>query len=91
MVAVGSLIPRTGPDEDRDSDADPELAVLLPAARAARGALRRNGRGLTRDSLAAQLRRDGHTIRTGPVSALVNLLRNDELATVNGRRASPSN
>jgi len=63
----------------------------LPAARAAREVLRRNGRGLTRDSLAAQLRRDGHTIRTSRVSALLNLLRNDELATVNGRRASPSN
>jgi len=63
----------------------------LPAARAAREVLRRNGRGLTRDSLAAQLRRDGHTIRTSRVSALLNLLRNDELATVNGCRASPSN
>lgn len=63
----------------------------MPAARAAREVLRRNGRGLTRDSLAAQLRRDGHTIRTSRVSALLNLLRNDELATVNGCRASPSN
>jgi Protein of unknown function (DUF2637) len=76
------------PDEDRDDGIDPELAALLPAARTARDALQRAGRGLTRDSLAAQLRRDGHTIRTSRVSALLNLLRNDEPATVNGRRTS---
>lgn len=69
------------PDEDRDDGIDPELAALLPAARAARDALQRSGRGLTRDSLAAQLRRDGHTIRTSRVSALLNLLRNDGPAT----------
>jgi ribosomal protein L12E/L44/L45/RPP1/RPP2 len=76
------------PEEEGDGNIDPELAALLPAARAAREALRRAGRNLTRDSLAAHLRRDGHTIRTSRVSALLNLLRNDEPATVNGRRGS---
>src|SRR5438552_1243648 len=39
-------------------DADPDLVTLLPAARTARDELRRQGRSLTRDSLARQLRRD---------------------------------
>jgi hypothetical protein len=74
------------PDEVRDADTDPDLAALLPAARAARDTLHRNGRSLTRDSLATQLRRDGHTIRTSRVSALLNLIKNDEPAPINGRR-----
>jgi hypothetical protein len=79
------------PEEAREADTDPDLAALMPAARAARDTLNRNGRSLTRDSLAAQLRRDGHTIRTSRVSALLNLIKNDEPAPVNGRRrASPS-
>jgi hypothetical protein len=67
------------------ADADPDLVALLPAARAARDELGRHGRSLTRDSLAAQLRRDGHTIRTSRVSELLTLLRNDTPATANGR------
>jgi hypothetical protein len=55
-----------------------DLAALLPAAR---DTLARQGRSLTRDHLAAQLRRDGHTIRTSRVSALLTLLRNDQPAT----------
>jgi hypothetical protein len=79
------------PDEVRDADTDPDLAALLPAARAARDTLHRNGRSLTRDSLATQLRRDGHTIRTSRVSALLNLIKNDEPAPINGRRVQSSN
>jgi Protein of unknown function (DUF2637) len=80
-----------GPAGDRDDDTNPELAALLPAARAARDALRRDGRSLTRDSLAAQLRRDGHTIRTSRVSTLVNLLRTEASASGNGKRGSSPN
>jgi hypothetical protein len=71
-------------------DAEPDLVALLPAAQAARDALRRHGRSLTRDSLAAQLRGDGHTIRTSRVSALLNLLKNDPPAAANGRQATSS-
>jgi uncharacterized protein DUF2637 len=78
-------------DDARDADTDPDLAALLPAARAARDTLHRNGRSLTRDSLATQLRRDGHTIRTSRVSALLNLIKNDEPAPINGRRVQRSN
>jgi len=67
-------------------DADPDLVTLLPAARAAREELHRQGRSLTRDSLAARLRRDGHTIRTSRVSELLTLLKNDAPAAANGRR-----
>jgi hypothetical protein len=73
-------------DDQRELDTDPDLAALLPAARAARDTLHRQGRSLTRDCLAAQLRRDGHTIRTSRVSALLNLLKNFEPATIDGRR-----
>lgn len=85
--AARSTLGAKKPKEERD-ELDPELAALLPAARDARNALRHQRLGLTRDSLAAQLRRDGHTIRTSRVSALLNLLRQDEPATVNGRSSS---
>ncbi len=75
--------------EPASADADPDLVALLPAARAARDELRRQGRSLTRDSLAAQLRRDGHTIRTSRVSELLTLLKNDTPAAMNGRRPVP--
>ena len=70
-------------DEQREQpghDAAPDLVALLPAARAAREALSRQGRSLTRDSLAVQIRRDGQTIRTSRASALLSLLKNDEPA-----------
>ncbi len=74
----------TSPPTPLDADAD--LVALLPAARAARDDLVRQGRSLTRDSLARQLRRDGHTIRTSRVSELLTLLKNDTPAAANGRR-----
>ncbi|WP_344133044.1 DUF2637 domain-containing protein [Luedemannella flava] len=77
-------------DDGPDRGVDPEIAALLPAARAARAALQREGRSLTRDSLAAQLRQNGHTIRTSRVSAVLNHLRNDEAAANAGRVPSPS-
>jgi hypothetical protein len=71
-------------------DADPDLVALLPAAHAARDELLRQGRRLSRDSLARQLRRSGHTIRTARVSRLLTLLRNDPTEPVNGRQPPTS-
>ncbi|GAA1025825.1 hypothetical protein GCM10009557_01280 [Virgisporangium ochraceum] len=63
-----------------------DFVLLLPAARTAHETLRRQGRSLSRDALAMQLRADGYTIATGKVSALLNLLRTDQT----GGRASGS-
>jgi hypothetical protein len=68
---------------------DPDLLALLPAARVARDQLHHQGHSLTRDSLARQLRRDGHTIRTSRVSALLNLLKNETPAATNGYQPIP--
>ena len=65
----------------RTSEIDADLTALLPAARTARDTLHRDGRTLTRDSLAAQLRHDGHTIRTSRASALLNLIKREKTAT----------
>ena len=67
-------------------DADPDLVALLPAARAARDELLHQGRSLSRDSLARQLRRRGHTIRTARVSDLLTLLKNDTTQPSNGHQ-----
>jgi Protein of unknown function (DUF2637) len=74
-------------DGGSDLDADPDLVALLPAARDARDELLRQGRSLSRDSLARQLRRHGHTIRTARVSELLTLLKNDPTEPINGRQA----
>lgn len=78
------------PDQTNDSDKSAvgaDLVMLLPAARAAQETLRRQGRSLSRDALAAQLRADGYTIATGRVSALLSLLRTDTPADrANGSR-----
>jgi hypothetical protein len=71
------------PDEDNDEPAD--LIALLPAARAARDDLQRQGRALTRDAFAAQLRRNGHSIRTSRASALLGLIRADTPAETGPR------
>lgn len=59
------------------ASADPDLVALLPAARTARDELLHQGHRLSRDSLARQLRRGGHTIRTARVSQLLTLLKNE--------------
>lgn len=46
------------------------VAALLPAARAARDRLSSRGDVLTRDTLAAELRRSGHPVRNAKVSQL---------------------
>jgi hypothetical protein len=68
------------------ANADPDLVALLPAARTARDELLRQGRSLSRDSLARQLRRGGHTIRTARVSELLTLLKNEPTEPINGRQ-----
>lgn len=85
--------PLSDPANGRDKTAvGADIVMLLPAARAAQETLRRQGRSLSRDALAAQLRADGHTIATGKVSALLSLLRMDASADrANGTHpAAPS-
>ncbi|HVB45745.1 MAG TPA: hypothetical protein VNF47_23980 [Streptosporangiaceae bacterium] len=48
---------------------------LLPVAAAARDELRRDGRPLTRDALAARLRAEGHAVRNGRLTPLLAALR----------------
>ncbi|MGX6606179.1 DUF2637 domain-containing protein [Micromonosporaceae bacterium Da 78-11] len=75
--------------EDDGADLALELAPLLPAARAARDELIREGRTVSRDALAQRLRRNGHAIRNNRVSELLNALRREELP-VNGARPTVS-
>jgi hypothetical protein len=53
----------------------PAIAALLPAARLARDELHCAGHSLTRDALAAHLRRHGHPIRNSGLTPLLNSLR----------------
>lgn len=54
-----------------------DAAGLLPAARAARDRLLGRDDALTRDNLAAELRRDGHPVRNARVSHLLTILKCD--------------
>ena len=78
---------KSGHDQDGEADdgmnLDPDLAPLLPAARAARDELAAEGRAISRDALAYRLRRDGHAIRNDRVSELVKTLRRED-TTVSG-------
>jgi hypothetical protein len=57
-------------------DADgADVAALLPAAREARDMVVGGGRALTRDTLAEQLRKNGHPMRNARVSLLLTTLR----------------
>lgn len=58
-----------------------DVAALLPAARRARDGVLGQGRSLTRDTLAEQLRRDGHPMRNARVSLLLAMLRAEEEPT----------
>jgi hypothetical protein len=55
----------------------PDPAGLLPAARAARDGLLRDGRPVTRDALAAWLRANGHPVRNARLTPLLHALRNE--------------
>jgi hypothetical protein len=56
---------------------EPDIAALLPAARAARDRVLSRGSVLTRDTLAPQLRRDGHPVRNARVSQLLTTLKRE--------------
>lgn len=96
-IAHSGVRPRSDPKPQADQAAGADRSAcssdvndLLPAARAAWATLRREGRSLSRDSLAAQLRADGHTIATSRVSGLVSMLRADALSNrTNGHQAVP--
>lgn len=68
---------RPSPSPAADVPSDSRTTALLPAARAARDALHREGQALTRDSLAACLRQRGHPIRNASVTSLLRQLRNE--------------
>jgi hypothetical protein len=74
-------------DEDDGMDLAADLVPLLPAARAARDELTNNGRTVSRDALASQLRREGHAIRNDRVSELLKVLRRED-TTLNGARTT---
>ncbi len=60
-----------------DIDDLPPAAALLPAARLARDELHRDGLALTRDALAARLRRHGHPVRNASLTSLLRDLRRE--------------
>ncbi|MEU0557472.1 DUF2637 domain-containing protein [Dactylosporangium sp. NPDC006015] len=61
--------------QDRNADPAPDLALLLPAARAARNELVDEGATVSRDALARRLRRNGTSIRNDRVSELLAALK----------------
>ncbi|MFC8849944.1 MULTISPECIES: DUF2637 domain-containing protein [unclassified Micromonospora] len=75
--------------DDIDVDLAPDLVPLLPAARAARDELTREGHTVSRDALARRLRQNGHSIRNSAVSQLLATLR-QETSPVNGTRPTAS-
>ena len=70
-------VTETGTVTGMGTGAEPNVVPLLPGACAARDRLLERGGPLTRDSLAAQLRRDGHAIRNAQVSQLLAALKNE--------------
>jgi hypothetical protein len=87
---TGDPDPVDSNDQEQDGDGDgfdlaPDLVPLLPAARQARDELIREGRPVSRDSLANRLRRNGHPIRNDRLSALLAALKR-ESSPVNGHR-----
>ncbi|MFI9640870.1 DUF2637 domain-containing protein [Micromonospora sp. NPDC051925] len=75
--------------DDADVDLAPDLVPLLPAARAARDELIREGQTVSRDALARRIRQNGHSIRNSAVSELLATLR-QETRSVNGSRPTAS-
>ncbi|WP_327025171.1 DUF2637 domain-containing protein [Micromonospora sp. NBC_01739] len=75
--------------DDADVDLAPDLVPLLPAARAARDELIREGQTVSRDALARRIRQNGHSIRNSAVSELLATLR-QESRSVNGSRPTAS-
>jgi len=65
---------RTRSTEDRTATGGPDVADLLGPGRAVADRLAAQGRSLSRRSLIAGLREDGHTVSTGRASALLRVL-----------------
>ncbi len=61
------------------------IAELLPAARGALDELHRDGRRLTRDALAAQLRDNGHPVRNSRLTPLLQALRSETATSAPSR------
>ncbi|MDG4764479.1 DUF2637 domain-containing protein [Solwaraspora sp. WMMD406] len=80
--------PDTDDEAGEGPDLPPDLVPLLPAARAARDELTREGQTVSRDALARRLRRNGHSIRNSGVSQMLAALRR-ETRMVNGSRPTP--
>ncbi|WP_435209080.1 DUF2637 domain-containing protein [Micromonospora sp. bgisy143] len=83
-------------DDDSSDDTDdahvdlaPDLVPVLPAARAARDELIREGQTVSRDALARRIRQNGHSIRNSAVSELLATLR-QETRSVSGSRPTAS-
>ncbi|MFY1632360.1 DUF2637 domain-containing protein [Solwaraspora sp. WMMB335] len=75
--------------DDTDVGLTPDLVPLLPAARAARDELTREGNTVSRDALARRLRQNGYSIRNSAVSQLLATLR-QEAQSVGGSRSTAS-
>jgi hypothetical protein len=72
---TATIKPGTGTGASAGTGTTSDIADLLPAARAARDRLSGRGEALTRDTLAAQLRRDGYSMRNARVSRLLSHLK----------------
>lgn len=89
--AAGTIPPTirgTGTNATAGTGDESDIAALLPAARAARDRLVGRGNALTRDTLAAELRRHGHPVRNARLSPLLSALKKesaDATAAGNGR------
>jgi hypothetical protein len=60
------------------------VAHLIPAARAARATLARDGRRLSRDNLADAMRDDGSRVSNARASLLLKILKSEEEVTTIG-------
>jgi hypothetical protein len=74
-VAAG--LRAAGPSAAAGPGTAPGVAAMLPAARAARDGLHRDGLPVTRDALAARLRQDGHPVRNSRLTPLLQALRSE--------------
>ncbi|MGC5661694.1 DUF2637 domain-containing protein [Micromonospora sp. WMMD723] len=75
-------------EADDDVGLSADLVPLLPAARAARDELIREGHTVSRDALARRLRRNGHSLRNSGVSELLATIRPKTSAAVGLRPLS---
>ena len=69
--------PRTRTGTRTVPPAATDITALLPAARAAREDLTKDGHPVTRDAIAARLRQAGHPVRNARLTPLMQALRHD--------------